>query len=64
MVSMRLEFKLEMIYIGYFCFFDEGKLIILLNAFQKKNQKTPKDELKRAKRLRTQYYEDKATKKH
>jgi phage-related protein len=24
-----------------FCFFDEGKLIILMNAFQKKTQKTP-----------------------
>ena len=25
-----------------FCFFDRGKLVILLNGFQKKTQKTPK----------------------
>jgi phage-related protein len=43
-----------------FCFFDEGQLIILLNGFQKKTQKTPAKELERAKNLKTQYYEDKA----
>ncbi|MBX7262834.1 MAG: type II toxin-antitoxin system RelE/ParE family toxin, partial [Chitinophagaceae bacterium] len=25
-----------------FCFFDEGRLVILANGFQKKTQKTPK----------------------
>lgn len=40
-----------------FCFFDEGRLIVLLHAFQKKSQKTPRKEIKRAKRLRTKYYE-------
>jgi phage-related protein len=42
-----------------FCFFDEGRLVILLHAFQKKSQKTPRKEIVRAKRLRTKYYEDK-----
>ncbi|MBC7422668.1 MAG: type II toxin-antitoxin system RelE/ParE family toxin [Ferruginibacter sp.] len=42
-----------------FCFFDEGKLVILLNAFQKKTQKTPIQQIERAKKLKTQYYEDK-----
>lgn len=42
-----------------FCFFDEGKLVILLNGFQKKSQKTPKNEIERALRLRKEYYEDK-----
>ena len=28
-----------------FCFFDQGKLIVLINAFQKKTQKTPKQEI-------------------
>jgi len=42
-----------------FCFFDEGQLVILLNGFQKKTQKTPTEELERAKRLKKQYYEDK-----
>ncbi len=42
-----------------FCFFDEGQLVILLNGFQKKTQKTPKPEIERAKKLKKQYYEDK-----
>ncbi|MBN7811581.1 type II toxin-antitoxin system RelE/ParE family toxin [Algoriphagus sp. H41] len=45
-----------------FCFFDEGKLVILLNGFQKKSQKTPKNELDKAKRIRKEYYEDKLSK--
>lgn len=28
-----------------FCFFDEGKLVVLANGFQKKSQKTPKQEI-------------------
>ncbi|MBK9271415.1 MAG: type II toxin-antitoxin system RelE/ParE family toxin [Saprospiraceae bacterium] len=31
-----------------FCFFDEGKLIVLANGFQKKTQKTPKLEIEKA----------------
>ncbi len=42
-----------------FCFFDEGKLIILLHGFQKKTQKTPKNEIIKAKKLRQEYYEQK-----
>lgn len=42
-----------------FCFFDEGRLVILLHAFQKKTQKTPRKEIVRAKQLRTKYYESK-----
>lgn len=41
------------------CFFDEGKLIVLLNGFQKKTQKTPPTEIERAEKLKKQYYEDK-----
>lgn len=43
-----------------FCFFDEGRLVILLNAFVKKTQKTPGREIERAVRLREQYYEEKS----
>jgi len=39
-------------------FFDKGNLVILLNGFQKKTQKTPKNEIKLAKRLRKEYYEE------
>ena len=42
-----------------FCLFDEDQLVILLNGFQKKTQKTPKNELKKAIELQKQYYEDK-----
>ena len=42
-----------------FCFFDEGQLVILLNGFQKKTQKTPKSELELAKKLKKQYFIDK-----
>jgi phage-related protein len=45
-----------------FCFFDEGNLIILLNGFQKKTEKTPKNEIEKAKRLKKKYYEDKSRK--
>jgi phage-related protein len=42
-----------------FCFFDSGSLVILLNGFQKKTQKTPKKEIERAKKLMKEYYENK-----
>lgn len=42
-----------------FCFFDEGNLIVLLHGFQKKTQKTPKKEIKKAERLKREYYESK-----
>lgn len=42
-----------------FCFFDEGKLVILLNGFQKKTQKTPKNEMDKALKLMSKYYSEK-----
>lgn len=42
-----------------FCFFDKGKLVILLNGFVKKTQKTPKKEIDKALRLMTDYYDNK-----
>ena len=42
-----------------FCFFDEGKLIVVLQGFQKKTQKTPRNEIIKAKRLKLEYYEHK-----
>lgn len=40
-----------------FCFFDKGKLVILLNGFTKKSQKTPKKEIKKAETLMNEYFE-------
>jgi len=42
-----------------FCFFDEGNLVILLNGFTKKTQKTPKVEIDKAKILMRTYYLEK-----
>lgn len=42
-----------------FCFFDEGRLVILLSGFHKKTQKTPKRELTRANNLMKEYFEEK-----
>ena len=42
-----------------FCFFDGNKFVILLTGFQKKTQKTPLMEIKRAVRLMNEYYEEK-----
>jgi phage-related protein len=42
-----------------FCFFDSGRLVILLNGFQKKTQKTPKKEIEKAKILMKEYYGNK-----
>src|SRR5579862_7678180 len=35
-----------------FCFFDEGKLVILANGFQKKTQKTPRQEIEKALKIK------------
>lgn len=42
-----------------FCFFDEGNLVLLLNGFQKKSQKTPKSEIEKAERLKKEYFDEK-----
>ncbi len=42
-----------------FSFFDEGKLIILINGFQKKTQKTPVNEIDKAEKLKKQYFDEK-----
>ena len=42
-----------------FCFFDKGKLVILLNGFAKKTEKTPKKEIDKALKLMQSYYNDK-----
>ena len=42
-----------------FCCFDEGKLIVLFNGFQKKTQKTPRTEIEKAERLKEEYFKEK-----
>ncbi len=42
-----------------FCCFDEGKLVVLFNGFQKKTQKTPKGEIEKAEKLKEAYFKTK-----
>ena len=42
-----------------FCFFDQGQLIILTNGFQKKTQKTPKQEIEKAIKIKKEYESEK-----
>jgi len=42
-----------------FCFFDEGQLVVLANGFQKKTQKTPKQEIEKALKIKEEYENDK-----
>ena len=38
-----------------FCFFDHGKLIIIMNGFTKKTQKTPQKEIEKALKIKEEY---------
>jgi phage-related protein len=38
-----------------FCFFDTGNLIVVEHGFQKKTQKTPKQEIEKALRIKKEY---------
>lgn len=43
-----------------FCFFDQGQLINLLNGVKKKKDKTARQEIIRAERLKKEYYDSKS----
>jgi phage-related protein len=55
--EIRVEFQSNIYRI--FCCFDEGRLVVLFNGFQKKTQKTPKKEVDKAMRLKKEYFEQK-----
>lgn len=55
--EIRINFASDIFRV--FCFFDNGKLVVLLSEFQKKTQKTPREEIKRAERLMVEYYNEK-----
>ena len=42
-----------------FAFFDEGQLIIVAIAFQKKSQKTPKSEIEFGIKIKKEYFNEK-----
>tara|TARA_A100000171_G_scaffold78_1_gene70 strand:- start:2357 stop:2698 length:342 start_codon:yes stop_codon:yes gene_type:complete len=41
-----------------FCFFDEGKIVVIMNGFQKKSQKTPKGEIEKALKIKKEYEQE------
>jgi len=41
-----------------FCFFDKDKIIVLANAFQKKKQKTSKNEILKALKIKQEYFNE------
>ena len=42
-----------------FCFFDQGQLVVITNGFQKKTQKTPKQEIDKALKIKQDYENEK-----
>lgn len=41
-----------------FCFFEQGKWIVLSNGFQKKSQKTPQSEIDKALKIKKEYEQE------
>lgn len=42
-----------------FFIFDEGRIVVLFNGFQKKTQRTPQNEITKAIKIKEAYYADK-----
>ena len=55
--EVRIEYN-SSIYRIFFVF-DGNKIVVLFNGFQKKTQKTPANEIKRALKLKEEYYASK-----
>ena len=55
--EIRIEYESNIYRV--LCFFDKGNLVVLINSFQKKTQKTPPKEIALAERLKKQYFIDK-----
>ncbi len=55
--EIRVEVKSDAYRV--FCFFDKGYLVILINGFIKKSEKTDIGEIKLAEKLKKQYFDEK-----
>ena len=55
--EIRVEFESNIYRI--FCCFDDGNLVVLFNAFQRKTQKTPAKEIEKARKLKEEYLKEK-----
>lgn len=58
--EVRVEYNSNIYRI--FFIFDGNKIVVLFNGFQKKTQKTPSNEIKKALKLKDEYYESKGNK--
>ncbi len=45
-----------------FCCFDDGAIVVLFHGIQKKSQKTPPKEIKRAEAIKKEYFKNKEVK--
>jgi phage-related protein len=52
--EIRVEYQSNIFRI--FCCFDQGRIVVLFNGFQKKTQKTPKKEIEKAMKLKQEYF--------
>jgi len=52
--EIRIEYESKIYRI--FCCFDKGNLVVLFNGFHKKSQKTPKNEIELALKLKDEYF--------
>lgn len=55
--EIRIEFEGNIYRV--FCCFDKGNLVVLFNGFQKKSQKTPKQHIELALKLKLDYFNSK-----
>jgi len=53
--ELRIEYSSNIYRI--FFIFDDDKIVVLFNGFQKKTQKTPKNEINKAFKIKEAYYE-------
>ena len=58
--EIRIEYESNIFRI--FCCFDKGKIVVLFNGIQKKTNKTPKKEIKKAERIMNEYFKFKESK--
>ena len=56
---MRSAYSQEATSSGSSAFFDEGKLVVVVNGFQKKTQKTLAKDLEKALRIKAEYESEK-----
>lgn len=55
--EIRVQFGNDIFRI--FCFFDEEKIVVIANGFQKKSQKTPNKEIEKAIKIKKEYEREK-----